>query len=99
MIGVDDSGNFIQGTSGTLIQVDTNAGLIQSAKAEIRCLQGTWVFNTNFGRSDIVWSLSQSSKDRSLDIFRIASRYAPVLSVDYVPGSNPNSGKYEVSFA
>lgn len=81
MIGLDDNGNFEVGTNGNLKLSQFPS--IQNAKSELRCTQGTWFMDEFFGRSPLVWELSQSVRDRSLDIRRIAEKYASVLSVDY----------------
>lgn len=81
MIAIDDNGNFVTNAAGLLTETRTPA--VQNAKAELRCLQGTWEADQYFGRNAIVWGVSQSTQDRTADINRVVSKYATCLFVAY----------------
>lgn len=90
MIAIDDNGNFEVNGSGGLKTTSTPGP--QCAKAETRCLQGTWTAQPFFGRNSLVWSISQSTQDRSADLNRIASKYVNVVFVTY----NDEFQRYEI---
>jgi hypothetical protein len=79
MIEIDDNGDFVVNGSGNL-KTATRPNS-QSAKAEMRCQQGSWYLNLNYGRNLLVWTISQSSHDRCVDLTRIAAKYVTVGSV------------------
>lgn len=81
MIALDDNGNFVTDEAGHL--TTTSIGPIQNAKSELRCQQGDWPPDLTFGRNLLTWTLSQSVQDRSLDIYRIISKYVNVQDVAY----------------
>jgi len=85
MIALDDNGNFLVDGSGNL--TTTSIGPIQNAKSELRCQQGTWAADPTFGRNELIWTISQSVQDRSLDIYRIISKYVNVQDVSYDTGT------------
>ena len=93
MIRIDDDGNFTTDAAGHLQTAPDPA--VQSAKAECRCIQGSWDADPYFGRNQIVWSVSQSPRDRSADLFRIVQKYAPVMSVSF----DTDGKKYNIQVA
>lgn len=93
MIALDDNGNFVVNIAGHL--TTTRIPGIQNAKCEMRCIQGSWPANLFFGRNQLIWSISQSVQDRSLDINRIATKYVQVVSVTY----EEISARYNVQVA
>ena len=90
MIALDNNGNFAVNGSGLLYAATTPG--VQNAKGELRCQQGSWFLNPYFGRSELVWTISQSPQDRSLDIERVTSKYCSVTSVSY----NSENQQYRV---
>lgn len=90
MIEINDSGDFVVNELGQL--KTTSRPNTQSAKAEMRCEQGSWYLDLNFGRNLLVWKISQSSRDRCVDLARIARKYVTVGSVVY----NSQTQKYDV---
>lgn len=93
MIALDDNGNFVIDAAGHLTATRTPA--LQNAKCELRCIQGSWPANLFFGRNQLIWTISQSVQDRSLDINRITSKYVQVVSVIY----DREQDKYNVQVA
>lgn len=81
MIALDDNGNFLEDAAGNLYATDRPN--IQRAKSELRCAQGTWFLDPFFGRNQYVWSIGQSTQDRSQDIVRIAQKYTSVVALSY----------------
>jgi hypothetical protein len=81
VIALDDNGNFVTDDAGHL--TTTRIPGIQNAKCELRCIQGSWPANLFFGRNQLIWTISQSVQDRSLDINRVATKYVQVISVTY----------------
>lgn len=81
MIALDDNGNFAVDADGHLTTTDNPP--VQSAKSECRCIQGSWTADPAFGRNQIIWTISQSVQDRSLDINRVVSKYTAVMQVQY----------------
>lgn len=84
MIAIDDNGNFVM-SGGKLTQTSTPEQ--QAYKAECRCMQGTYAFDTLFGLNPLVWQLSQSINDRISDLYRIGYKYLIVNSIVYSNGS------------
>lgn len=93
MIKIYDDGNFTTDALGHL--ETTNTPAVQNAKAEVRCIQGSWDADPYFGRNQIVWTVSQSPQDRGADIYRIVQKYASVMSVSY----NLQTQQYDVQVA
>lgn len=90
MIALTDGGNFAVDGAGHL--TTTSQPAVQNAKSELRCQQGEWVSDPFFGRNVLVWGISQSTHDRTVDINRICSKYVSVISVTY----DETTQKYEV---
>ena len=84
MIAIDDNGNFVM-SGGKLTA--TSQPEQQAYKAECRCMQGTYAFDTLYGLNPLVWQLSQSINDRISDLYRIGYKYLVVNSVVYSNGS------------
>jgi len=91
MIEIDDNGNFVVDDNGLL--KTTSRPNTQSAKAEMRCQQGSWFLDPTFGRNLLVWTISQSPRDRSMDLSRIAQKYVTVGSVVY----NTQTQTYDIT--
>lgn len=90
-IKIDDNGDFVTDDNGLLVSIDSpNA---QSAKAEMRCQQNSWFLNPNYGRNFLVWTISQSTSDRAVDLTRIAKKYVTVGTVIY----NAEKKTYEIT--
>jgi len=83
MIQIDDNGNFTTDANNHLQTTRTPA--VQNAKSELRCIQGSWDADPYFGRNQLIWTISQSTQDRALDINRIITKYATCISVVYDP--------------
>ncbi len=81
MIALDENGNFLSNTNGTLKETDRPE--IQNAQAECRCNQGEWNVNILFGKNILIWNLTDSINDRCNDLFRICSKYYAVQAVNY----------------
>lgn len=93
MIALDDNGNFVVDALNHL--TSTRTPNVQCAKSELRCQQGSWFINPYFGRNQLVWTISQSTADRSLDITRIIQKYANPIAVTY----NAQTQQYEAQVA
>lgn len=94
MIQLDLSGNFSVDANDRLVSTPTPA--LQNAQCECRCEQGTYVFDTLFGRNQFVWNLGQSISDRANDIARIVNKYCQCISVQYKKTTGPGRGQYLV---
>jgi len=81
MIALDDNGNFVVDANNHLTAVAVPAQ--QNFKAEVRCIQQTWIPDPTFGRNVLIWTLSQSPSDRCADLSRIGTKYMTVNSVVY----------------
>jgi len=79
-IALTPSGDFAT-VNGALAESDSP--LWQNYESEVRCLQGTYAPDLNFGRNPYVWGLSQSPKDRCADLISIGEKYVVVRSVVY----------------
>ncbi len=83
-IALDDQGDFVTNNAGNL--TTTQLGPQQNFISEVRCLQTTYSVDPTFGRSYLVWTLSQSIKDRIDDLIRISKKYLTINSVSYTNG-------------
>ena len=84
---LDTNGNIvIDSSTGLSKQVSGLASLEQDAISECRCEQGGNFADSTYGRSPLVWMLSQSSADRIADIKRIVTKYYNPYSITYENG-------------
>lgn len=93
MISIDFDGNIKTDSSGNIASVSGSEATQQAFVSEVRCTQGTFDLLPEFGRNPIVWTLSQSPKDRMEDIVRISKNYLTVREISY----NKDSQTYEVT--
>jgi hypothetical protein len=88
-IALTDDGNFLT-KNGRLTTAQNPP--FQNYKSEVRCIQNTYPPDLTFGRNTLVWTLSQSVRDRCADLVRIGDKYLPVKSVTY----NTERQEYQV---
>jgi hypothetical protein len=73
---LDNNGNIIENTvTGLSAQVEGQRSLEQDAVSECRCEQGGNFTDPTYGRSILVWKLSQTDVDKVADIKRIVTKY------------------------
>lgn len=83
MIALTNNGDFAVDETGHLTTTSTPDK--QNFMSEVRCLQGTYEPQPDFGRNPLVWGLSQSPKDRIDDLVRISKKYVSVQAITYNP--------------
>lgn len=83
MIALTPNGDFETNANGQLINTSQPAN--QNFISEVRCEQGTWNPDETFGRNPIIWTVSQSPKDRIDDLTRIGQKYIVVKNITYNP--------------
>lgn len=79
-----DSGDIAYDTTTGLVeQVDGAALEAQNALCELRCEQGQYFADENYGRSPLVWKLPTGIADKLVDVKRVVEKHLTVKTIEF----------------
>lgn len=83
-LALSDDGDILYSeTTGLVKEIDGNPLLVQNAMCELRCEQGQYFADANYGRSVIVWKLPTGIADKLIDVKRVIEKSIPVKTIEW----------------
>lgn len=77
----DDGDIVYDETTRVVKEVFGDALAAQNALCELRCEQGLYFADENYGRSTLVWKLPTSRIDKLVDVKRVVEKSLPVKTI------------------
>jgi len=79
----DDGDILYDETTGLVKEVTGSRLAVQNAMCELRCEQGLYFADENYGRSVLVWKLPTGVADKLIDARRVVEKYITVKTIEY----------------
>jgi len=79
----DDGDILYDETTGLVKEVTGNALSVQNAMCELRCEQGLYFADENYGRSVLVWKLPTGIADKLIDTKRVVEKHITVKTIQW----------------
>jgi len=84
---LDDDGNIVVNpVTGVTESITGKFLLWQNALCELRCEQGQYFADENYGRSPLVWKLPSGDIDKIEDVKQVVEKHVPVKSISIQNG-------------
>jgi len=79
----DDGDILFDETTGLAKEVTGSQLSVQNAMCELRCEQGLYFADENYGRSLLVWKLPTGKADKLIDAKRVVEKHITVKTIDW----------------
>lgn len=79
----DDGDILYDETTGLVREVTGNTLSVQNAMCELRCEQGLYFADENYGRSVLVWKLPTGIADKLIDTKRVVEKHITVKTIQW----------------
>lgn len=83
-LALSDEGDILYSTdTGLVKQVFGDALEVQNALCELRCEQGLYFADENYGRSVLIWKFPTGIADKLIDTKRVVEKHITVKTIDF----------------